>query len=1741
DSKNVGTNKPIEVHYELGTWLTERYALDETDRSATAGIYVTNLSVTPDDKEIYYGEAKPSSYTYTATGLKNSETIETTRGEHDFNGSLAYTTDYSDVLGAYSPVGTYTISVSGESNNNYTITYNTGVLTVKQTKLVMSAPVWSSAEASVITWEAAPSIGDVAVEGYELKLYQDSVLKDTVSVGADKQTHDFSGKMSGLFGSFTVSIQAIASETNNTGKANVLDSDVVTSGPRTAVTITGSNADKIYDGTPLTYSTVATLPSTGFTNSALLTGDHITSLKLNGSITDYDGGKNGSNTADNLPSDAVIKNAAGEDVTGNYFITYIPGNLTINKRAVTLKADDKLASAGHGSVYGATLDTLTVSVTNGAEATLSQASMNEADIISELGAVSTGSFTVRSDVGTHALTVSYTDTHGNYTVTTTPGSYEITKANLTASHSAASYVYDGTSHSADITVTALEGDTPVVYYALTALDNSNYTTAGSTTAPGLVNVNLSGDTVVPYTVYYYATCSNYKDISGSETITVTRRPVEFVSAEGYKVYDGEALTKNKTTGTTVDYALSSAYPFLQLADKDEVASISIVGSITNAGSVDNVISAAVIKDKTDSTKVVNNNYDIHYHNGQLIVAKATDTLTVTEDATKVYDAEPVTVSGCSRSRNGGPSDNPASLIFKYFNSNKQEMAEKPENAGTYYVKVTEDETANYNAAESEFKEFTISKRPVTFTSEGGEWVYDAKDHRKDVTTGLTPDFTVSPAAAGTGITAKDSLSSIVIAGYIHDAGEKPNIIRDAVIIRTSDSHNVTDNYDITYTPGRLKVTKAKDILDITSVSDKTYDALVADTPVYTRVREGASDTDNTASVVFEYFNDHLGTPGSKLIAAPTDAGKYWVRIAEGESRNYFEAASACVSFEIFKKNIKLTADNKEKTYGDANPAFTMAVDPVDGIVNAADMAALAIKAETTATQSSPVGTYPIELKYTESGNYDITVVNAELTVKEAEMTASLSDLSAVYDAKAHSFALDVTADKVEGDAPTVYYSLDTVLDDNNYLTEGTTTQPEFKYVKLNAGSVDPYSFHYYITCSNYKSLAGSGSFLLAKRPIEVTAGSAQEEYKEGISLSEDSYEFTAEYGLAEGDSVKEYKIDGVQKVKGWSYNVAHDFVMNDAADADVTDNYDITYVDGILAVGVLLQNIEAEDYVIEYDGKQHTVKDIAAKSNAGTVITYTPDQGDDSTVYTAPVSMTVKLSAPETEGYAPAVKRVKYAITPRKLTISAVSLSKAEDGKPFEASQYEKWEITSGTLAEGNTVDLTASDLKVEAEKPDLATKGSCKNLLKGNSGAAPKAVIVDSLGNDVSAFYEITYEDGLLVIETTANTLPPHSGGGGGSNGGGGSTGGGYSGDGGGSSDPGSSGKDDKPDTKETNKEEPKNEGNSSPDSAVPVITNPADTLPETGPADRKPDPEETISEDIQRIIGQDEPELYDGRIKFDGGNATIHNKGEAAVAVLDPDEWGLLEDGSVVVIRLTVDDDQEIKDDGFLEKFSEEQGHKAEIRSNVYLELEKKINDADWTRILRSGSPIIVTIDIPEEIRKEGENLCLVVRKADGYVMFKDLDTDPDTITISTDDFESEYLTIAILDELSPAALKLFDDLIEEINGTHEHEGGKCYWHWAVLLMLILSAVTALLYWKDNDREEETETIETKDGKKKKLLIRRKGHFPILIVINAFGLLFAFLGTCHIDWPLEALGVVITVASELYKGHKRRDEEEA
>ena len=388
---------------------------------------------------------------------------------------------------------------------------------------------------------------------------------------------------------------------------------------------------------------------------------------------------------------------------------------------------------------------------------------------------------------------------------------------------------------------------------------------------------------------------------------------------------------------------------------------------------------------------------------------------------------------------------------------------------------------------------TITKRPLTIEGQSSEPItYDGQTHSFMKWWPVTP-------TDNTGLVSGHEVSGINYLLTGKDAGSYTGKFSgDAKIM--SGEENVTENYSIEYTLGKMKIVPAERIAvkiignhkevwyngQEQSVSGFTFDV-----------------ADNTVTVELK--------DGHYAIAKGTNVKTYYMGLKSDD-------------FTINHKNYK-----------------EVSAEIVDGY--------LTIKRHYT---PNPPITDKITVEIT--GNSDSVVYDgAEHSVKD--YTVKISDSR--YTEKDFTFSGKALASGVNAGA----YEMGLKAD-------------QFKNTNARFTNVE------FI-------IKADGVLTITQRPLTITAGSA-----EGIApVTCDKY--TVE-GLATGDKVDSVKITGIQSEPGESPNVASDAVIKNAKGEDVTANYKITYVNGVLkAIEVLNKEIHF-NYVIGYtDGTIRPNNDIS--------------------------------------------------------------------------------------------------------------------------------------------------------------------------------------------------------------------------------------------------------------------------------------------------------------------------------------------------------------------------------------------------------------------------------------------------------------------------------------------------------------------------------------------------------------------
>ncbi|MFT3746148.1 MAG: MBG domain-containing protein [Pyrinomonadaceae bacterium] len=145
--------------------------------------------------------------------------------------------------------------------------------------------------------------------------------------------------------------------------------------------------------------------------------------------------------------------------------------------------------------------------------------------------------------------------------------------------------------------------------------------------------------------------------------------------------------------------------------------------------------------------------------------------------------------------------------------------------------------------------------------------------------------------------------------------------------------------------------------------------------------------------------------------SPVSGSQYPVSCSGAVSNNYsFNYLGGNVT--VNKKALTVAADNKSRTYGAANPALTATL---SGFVLGQNLGTSGVTGtptlSTTATATSPAGTYPIAvtLGTLQSGNYSFgTFTNGTLTVTAAQLTVTADNQTRVYGAPNPALTFQIT-------------------------------------------------------------------------------------------------------------------------------------------------------------------------------------------------------------------------------------------------------------------------------------------------------------------------------------------------------------------------------------------------------------------------------------------------------------------------------------------------------------------------------------------------------------------------------------------------------------------------------------------------------------------------------------------------------------------------------------------------------------
>ncbi|MFH7018315.1 MBG domain-containing protein [Flavobacterium sp. FlaQc-47] len=1273
---------------------SDNYTFAYVDGNLT--ITAAVLTVTADNQTKTYGSVNPT-LTASYSGFVNGDTAA----------SLTTLPILSTTADATSPVGSYPITASGATSDNYTFAYVDGNLTITAAVLTVTAdaqtktygsvnptltasysgfvngdteaslttlPILSTTADSTSPVGTYPITANGAVDANYTFAYVDGNLTITaavLTVTADNQTKVYGSANSTLTASYSGFVNGDTSASLTT--LPILSTTADSTSPVGSYSITSSGATSdnytfaYVDGNLTITAAVLTVTADNHTKTYGSANPTLTAS--------YTGFVNGdtaaslttlpilSTTADATSPVGSYPITANGAVDSNYTFAYVDGNLTITPAVLTVTADAQTKT------YGSANPTLTASYSGFVNGDTS-ASLTTPPTISTIADAT-------SPIGTYPITASGA-TSDNYTFAYVDGNLTITAAVLTVTADNQTKTYGSANPALTVSYTGfVNGDTSASLTTLPILS----TTADSTSPVGTYPITVSGAASANYTFSY---------VDG--TLTVTPVVLTITADNQSKIYGdvNPTLTASYSGFVNGDTAASlTTLPILSTT----ADSTSPVGSypITASGAVDA-------------------NYTFAYVDGNLTITAAV--LTVTADTqTKTYgSANPALTASYSGFVNG---DTSASLTTPPTISTTAD-AKSP--VGSYSITASGAASANYTFS---YVDGTLTVTPVVLTI--------TADNQSKIYGDVNPTLTASYSGFVNGDTAA-SLTTLPTIATTADAtspvGSYPITASGAT----------SDNYTFAYIDGNLNITAA--VLTITADNyTKTYGSV---NPALTASYSGFVNGDTSASLTTLPI---LSTTAD----ATSPVGSYPITASGATSDNY-TFAYVDGNLTITGVVLTVTADNQTKTYGSANPALTASY---SGFVNGDTSASLTTPPTiaTTADATSPVGSYPITASGATSDNYTFAYVDGNLTITAAVLTITADNQTKTYGSANPALTASYSG-FVNGDTSASLTTLPTIS------TIADATSPVGSYSITASGA----------TSDNYTFAYVDGNLTITAAVLTVTADNQTKTYGSANPALTASYS-----GFVNGDTSASLTTLPILSTTADSTSPIGTYPIT--ASGVTSDNYTFAYVDGNLTITAAVLTITADNQTKTYGSANPTLTasysgfvngDTSASLTTLPTIATTADA-------TSPVgSYPITASGATSDNYTFAYVDGNLTIIPAVLTVTADNQTKTYGSvNPTLTASYSGF-VNGDTSASLTTLPIlttTADTASPVGSYPITASGATSDNYtfayVDGNLTITP-AVLTVTADNQTKTYGSVNpvlaaSYSGFVNGETSASltTLP--------------------------------------------------------------------------------------------------------------------------------------------------------------------------------------------------------------------------------------------------------------------------------------------------------------------------------------------------------------------------------------------------
>ncbi len=377
------------------------------------------------------------------------------------------------------------------------------------------------------------------------------------------------------------------------------------------------------------------------------------------------------------------------------------------------------------------------------------------------------------------------------------------------------------------------------------------------------------------------------------------------------------------------------------------------------------------------------NYSFTYTSGTINVTKAT-LLATADNKTKVFgDGLPIFTATYTGFVNGdlpGVINSPPAM-----NTNPATNSISP--VGNYTIEIKSGLDDNYLFTYA-YGTMTVTKAMLTARPSNQTRTYGGNIASYTVVyTGFAPGQTET--VIDTKATAKAIVDGTTDVSSITDVGSYSIVASGAV----------DDNYDFTYLPGTLTITKAPLKLTADAKSRVYGDANPAYTITYLGFQNGETEL---------VLDDPKPVAATAPTVTPTSpVGLYDITIAPTTDNNYLYTYVGG-KLTITKAGLTVTADDKTRPYNTANPIFTY---HLTGLLNGdPTTVVMGVQFDSPAAIASPVGTYSITPKNGVSNNYTLSYAAGTITIIKGTPIVTWNNPSAIsYGTPLSATQLNATA------------------------------------------------------------------------------------------------------------------------------------------------------------------------------------------------------------------------------------------------------------------------------------------------------------------------------------------------------------------------------------------------------------------------------------------------------------------------------------------------------------------------------------------------------------------------------------------------------------------------------------------------------------------------------------------------------------------------------------------------------------